>query len=253
MRKLQRIAYLACVMSATACAHPRAIVLSPTAPQGLRVNGIGEASAPPDIVRTRLGIEVRAAAAEQASADAAQRMAALIIALKQLGIADKDLRTFNYSINFEQEQPQPTPPPAAARDAKEPASQLPRGHYRVSNMLEVTVRDLDKIGGVLQGAMAAGANNVWGITFDLEDDTALVAKAREDAVADAKHTASELARLAGVELGEVVSLTEAEEPAPGVGPALYAMRSEAANEIPIERGEITVRYAIQVTYTVQGK
>jgi len=247
MRNRSFSAFVVCVLGLAACSHPRAIVLAPNAPHGVRVNGVGEASAPPDIARTRLGIELRSATAEQASDEASQRMAALIAALKQLGIADKDLRTYNYAVTFEAEQ-QPTPPAPAGVKGAQPSAAETRGSYHVSNMLEVTVRDMKSIGKVMQVAGAAGANNFWGLTFDLEDDSALVTRARALAVADAQRAAAELAKLTGVQLGEIVSLSEAEAPNLA-GPPVYA-RTEAVSDVPIERGEVTVRYGVQLVYAV---
>lgn len=248
MNKQKSFAYLAVCLGVAGCMHPRAIVLSPSAPMGVRVNGVGEASAPPDIARTRIGIDVRAATPEQASADATQRMAAVIAALKALPIADKDLRTYNYSINFEQEQPPNNPQPTAA--SAEP--QLPRGFYHVTNMLEVTIRDLKAAGRVLQAATSAGANNIWGVNFDIENDTSLVAEARKQAVEEAAKAAQELAALSGITLGEVVSISEGEQPNTYGGPQLMSMRA-AANDVPVEQGEITVRYNVQVVYATRSK
>src|SRR3954468_16235520 len=78
-------------------------------PIGLMVTGDGEAKAPPDIARTNVGVEVRAETVEQASAEANQRMAALIAAIKQLGVADRDLRTHSFSISVEPAQQPPVP------------------------------------------------------------------------------------------------------------------------------------------------
>jgi len=266
MSKYSAFLYLACASSLSACAHPRAIVLSPTAPEGVRVSGEGEASAAPDIARTHVGVDIRALTPEQANTEAGQRMAAVIAALKQLGVADKDLKTGAYSVSFEPE-PQPTPPqPMAAAPATQPraagtgagtqpsAAELPstpRGYYHVVNNLEVTLRDLKLAGRALSAAASAGANNVWGVTFDLEDDSALVSEARARAVADAKHSAEELAKLSGVSLGEIVSISEADAPNAYAGGPVYAMRSAAANEVPIEQGQVTVRYSVQVVYATR--
>ena len=78
-----------------------------------------------------------------------------------------------------------------------------------------TIRDLSKVGSVLQVAADAQANTAYGIQFDLEDDAALVNEARRLAIADAQGAAQELAKLTGVELGEIVSITE-EEPDDGL-------------------------------------
>jgi len=253
MGKHCAIIYLACIGSLGACAHPRAIVLAPSAPQGVRVHGEGEASAAPDIARTHVGVDVRALTPEQANAEATQRMAAVIGALKQLGIADKDLKTGAYSVSFEAEQP-PTPPQPPAPGPQPKAAELPatpRGYYHVVNSVEATIRDLKQAGRALQVASEAGANSVWGVTFELEDDNALISEARASAVADARRAADELAKLSGVKLGEIVSLSEDEAPSGyGGGGPVYAMRSAAA-DVPIEQGQVTVHYGIQITYATQ--
>jgi uncharacterized protein len=233
--------------------HPRAIVLSPSAPEGVRVRGEGEASAAPDVARTNVGVDIRALTPEQANTEATQRMAAVVAALKQLGIADKDLKTGTYNVSFEPEQqvqpPQPSPQAPQPKAAELPAT--PRGYYHVVNSLEVTIRDLKNAGRTLQVATAAGANNVYGVTFELEDDTALVSEARKVAVADAKRSAEELAKLSGVSLGEIVSISEADTASGYGGAPVYAMRSAAANEVPVEQGQITVHYSVQVVYATR--
>lgn len=241
-------------LACAACAHGRTLQFAKT-DRGISVVGVGKASGPPDIARTSIGVEVRSADVQQATADATARMNAVTAAIKQLGIADKDLRTHSFSIGFEQE---PTPPPtpipaaptraAAATAAPAPEQPVtPRGFYRVSNMLEVTIRDLTAVGRVLQAATAAGANNVWGIEFAIENNDALKVQARAQAVARARQTAAELAQLSGVKLGKVLSISEELES--GGGPALMSVR--AANvDVPIERGEIAVSYGVRVVYDV---
>jgi uncharacterized protein YggE len=227
--------------------------------------GYGKASAPPDIARTSIGVEVRAADVQQATTDATSRMNAVTAALKQLGIADKDLRTHNFSIGFEQEpvpppQPLPAEPKPATRSAPGAeataattvaAPTTPRGFYRVSNMLEVTIRDLSSIGRVLQAATAAGANNVWGITFEIENTDALKVKARQQAVERAKQSATELATLAGVKLGKVISVSEGESDSGGRGGSTMMFRAAANEDVPIERGELTINYAVRVLYDLK--
>jgi uncharacterized protein YggE len=228
--------------------HPRAIVLSPTAPEGVRVGGLGKASAPPDVARSNVGVDVRAATPEQASAEASQRMAAVMAALKQAGIADKDLRTHSYSMQFEQAPQPPAPPTAAAAPKAEAQPATPKGYYRVTNMVEVTMRALDNVGRVLKAATDAGANSQWGVTFELEDDSALVSKARAEAVKDAQRAAAELAKLTGVKLGEIVSVAEGEQGGVYSAPQPVMRAMAASADVPVERGEIEVRYEVQLVY-----
>jgi uncharacterized protein YggE len=246
-------------LACTACAHGRSISLA-TSEHGVSVTGVGKSSAPPDIARTSIGVEVRAADVQQATNDATARMNAVTQAIKQVGVADKDLRTHSFSIGFEQE---PTPPPApvpavtstrgAAPTSTAPAPEptaTPRGYYRVSNMLEVTIRDLNAVGKVLQAATSAGANNVWGINFEIENSDALKVQARTLAVQRAQQAAAELAKLAGVKLGKVLSVSEGDQP--GGGPVVMSLRA-ASDEVPIERGEITISYAVRILYDVKDK
>jgi uncharacterized protein len=232
--------------------------------RGITVNGVGEAKAPPDIARTNIGVEVRSDTVEQATAEANQRMAAIVNALRQLGIADKDLRTHSFSISFEQAPLPPVPMPeqggsgepaergrqVAPTAPSAPAPAVIRGYYRASNMLEVTVRDLGKAGQVLQAATDAGANNVWGISFELEDPQPLLAQARIKAVAHARQNAEALAKLNGVKLGAIVSVSEGGG-AQGPVPPMFRMQAEdASSNVPIERGEVTVSQQVQIVYAL---
>jgi len=195
------------------CAPPQTIVESPSAGapvRGVAVTGIGKAAGPPNIARANLGVEVRAAAADQAVKEVNATMARVIAELKRLGIADKDVRSTNVSIFFEREfehPPRPLPeapaPPtipapkpgkgaapgsaASAGAAALPApAAVPAGFYRATNTVEVTIRDLNRAGDVLGAAAAAGANQMHGISFEIEDPAPLEAQARAKAMADAR-------------------------------------------------------------------
>lgn len=254
------IALLAVLSSCVACAHHGRPLSIATSDRGISVAGYGKASAPPDIARTSIGVEVRANDVQQATADATARMNAVTAALKQLGIADKDLRTHNFSIGFEQEPQPPQPLPAevtpagrsAAAATTVAAPATPRGFYRVSNMLEVTIRDLSSIGRVLQAATAAGANNVWGITFEIENTDTLKVQARAQAIARAQQAAAELAQLTGMKLGQVVSVSEGEAEGGRGGAVMMNMRA-ADEDVPVERGEMTISYAVRVQYDIKER
>ena len=257
------------LLAAAGCSHTtvRAVLPNPNEPaHGISVSGQGEAKAAPDIARANLGVEVRAETAEQATAEVNQRMTAVIAALKQAGIADKDLRTSNLSIGFEQEPqppvvviPAPAPPAASPRGkvaeaapAPAPDAATPRGHYRATNMVEATVRDMNSIGKVIKLATDAGANNVWGISFDLENPQALRAQARNQAFDRAKQNAQELARLTGAKLGKLVAVSESD--GGGYMPMMKASYArDAANqaEAPVEKGEITLNHQVQLLYTIE--
>jgi uncharacterized protein len=247
------------------CAGATTVVQS-ALPQGISVSGHGEAQGQPDIARVTLGVETRSKVATEATEQANQQMSAVIAAIKQQGVADKDIRTQNFSVNFEQ-QPEPYPPVPSV-EAPEPkegrpgtksataaapaaASEIPRGFYRVSNTVQVTVRDLPKLGDILGATTAAGANNVWGIQFDIEDPSKLEAEARQKAMTQARARAEQLAQLAGVKLGRVISVGES---AGGVmqRDSGYGYSMKAANvSVPVQSGELTVSQDVQLLFSAE--
>jgi uncharacterized protein YggE len=173
-------------------------------------------------------------------------MNAVLDALEGLGIATSDIQTSNFSINFERvpsEQPAPTP---QATEGTPTAFQPPAGFYRVSNMVQVTIRDLTDVGNVLDTAVKAGANNIWGISFALDDTKALEQQAREAAVEDAKARAESLAQLNGVEVGDVLAISEVI----GSSPVMMQDMGRGGGGTPIEPGEITFSTQLQIVYAI---
>jgi len=249
----------------TACGSHTTVVEAPRsdeAAQGLSVMGQGEARGSPDIARVSLGVEARAAQAADATTQAKTIMASVLSAVKQQGVADKDIRTEQYNVHFERRPEPPYPPPAPAPRSEAPAKTPtpaarvatpakplePEGWYRVANIVEVTVRQIDKTGAIIEAATRAGSNQVWGIRFELEDPHKLEAEARSKAVADAKARAEELARLGGVRLGPIISMSEE-----GGGPGpIYAAKAmdESAQAVPVEKGELTVTRMVRIVYSL---
>lgn len=233
--------------------------------EGIVVVGHGKAQGQPDVARINVGIEVRSGTADQAVQDLNARMAALITSVKQAGVSDRDVRTSNFSISFEQvpePPPQPLPATPAPRGpggkalpdapATEPPVKLPAGYYRASNTVEITMRDLKRASDVLTAATRAGANQIFGIQFELENPNALQAEANAKAVTDARARATKLAQQAGVSLGRVLSISEVID---GGGPMMqkggYAMaRDSSMANVPVERGELTIQSAVQVVFAL---
>ena len=243
--------------------------------RGITVNGVGKASGKPNIARSTVGVEARAATAEDAIGEVNARMSRVIAAIKQAGVAEADIRTANLSLNFERsyEPPRPvemgpasapsvaptmapsvaTPPgkgkPLVAK--AEPSAalvKLPQGFYNAANSVEITIRNLDVAGKVLSAATAAGADQLYGIRFEIEDPSTLQGEARQKAVADARTRAERLAQLAGLKLGPAVSIVELDGGAGGpIMPMASMARMEAA---PVERGELTVTSTVQIVYAL---
>jgi uncharacterized protein YggE len=208
----------------------------------ITVVGQGSVRVQPDVARISIGVETSAEVVDDAVAENELKMEAVLDALREMGIEDKDIQTMHYSIQIER-YPEPTPRVLGAESEEAQAT------YRVSNMANVTVRDLEAVGAVLDAVIEAGANNVWGVSFDLDDPEAAQATAREDAVADAKARAGALADLGGVTLGPVMAMSEVI----GGGPVPLAMAAERAmgGGGSISPGEVEITYSLQVVYFIE--
>ena len=212
---------------------------STTSDRSVTVVGVGKASGKPDIAHITVGIETQAPSLQTAVDDNKAKMTVLLDTLKKLGLADKDIQTSNYSVYTERVTP-PTP------DAKVSTDQM---IYHVTNQVDVIVRDVNQLGDVLDQAVAAGANNIYGVNFSVEDTTKLESDARAKAVDNAKARAQELAQLNGLQLGEVLSVSEV------IGGSAFPMDSAAkgmgGGGTPVQPGELEMSLSIQITYAVK--
>lgn len=211
----------------------------------ITVVGQGEVKVRPDIANINVGVEVLAPTVEAATGAAERQMNAVLAAIKKLGIADKDIQTSNFAINFERQTSDVSLPRAEGTSGD---TESTAGNYRVSNMVQVTIRDLDQVGAVLGAAVQAGANSVWGVSYSLDETQTLEATAREAAVKDARSRAEALAQLNNVGLGDVIAVSEV---VGGASPvfAETAMRDYAGASV--EPGELTFSKQIQITYAIR--
>ena len=223
---------------------------SPT--RSITVVGRGEVKSKPDIATLNLGVEVTAPTVSEAMTEANARMKTILAAMKALGVADKDIQTSNFSINFERQNPAAPVGSETTSGGKSGSDQTPAGFYRVNNMIQVTIRDLDTVGDVLDAAVEAGANNVWGVSFGLDDTDALETQAREEAVADARARAESLAKLNGVTVGDVIAISEVigGSPSPVYAEAA-SYRGLGGGGAPVEPGELTFTTQIQIVYGIR--
>lgn len=199
---------------------------------GISVSGEGAVSAKPDTAYLNLGFTAQAPSVADARRESASSMAAVIGKLKQLGVAEKDIQTSGLNIYRDQE----------------------RGVFVVSNEVRVTIRDVGASSKLLDGAVAAGANSVQGLSFAIEDRAALEDQAREKALQQARAKAEKLARLGGVRLGGAVAISEGvAAPDPMLyGRALDTGGASAANmDTPIQAGQMEVRLSVQATYAIE--
>ena len=207
-------------------------------PRIITVVGEGQVSAPPDIAVVYIGVQVSDPDPKIATAKATDDMNSLLAALKGEGIAEKDIQTSYYSVYVDRPySPQGTP--------GEPV-------YQVSNNVQVTIRDLDKVTDILGVAIEAGANNINSVDFRLSDTGQLQSQARVKAVENAKAKAEELAKLNGVGVGEVVSISEViDNGAYFASEQSYAVAGLGGGGAgPISPGDVNVTSQLQITYAI---
>ncbi len=205
---------------------------------GISISGQGTAVAAPDIASLSVGVSTLAGTARGARDDAASSVSDLIESLEENGIAGEDFHTSQFSINPE-------------IDFRRDGEQVIRG-YRVTSLLSVTVRDLDRVGEVIDDAVDAVGNGirVQGVTFSIEDAVALQSEARALAMADAKTKAQQLAELAEVELGKPIAICETS--GGGLPPVFFdAARAADLAETPISPGQLEIAVTVQVTYGIE--
>ena len=210
------------------------------AQRGITVVGVGTANGTPDVAHITVGVETQGTSVQQAVDDNKTKMTALLSALKALNIADKDIQTTNYSVYSQSDS---VPSPASSDNGSLT--------YHVSNQVDVVVRDVSKLGDVLDKVVAAGANNIYGVNFSVDDPSKLQADARTKAFADAKARAQSLAQLAGVSLGDVVSVSEFGS---GSSPIMMAQAPAAGmggGGAPIQPGNLDVSMNVQVTFAIK--
>lgn len=225
----------------TACAAPVATGSEPGQTRNtISVSGSGQAFGRPDLATVQIGVQSAGPDLGQTLAQNNQRADAILAALKALGIEDKDLQTSNFSIYPQRDYDPQTGQP------KDTIT------YSVDNTLSVTVRDLNKLSSILSEAVAAGANQIYGISFGVADPAGLEAEARAKAMADARARAEQLAKAAGVTLGSPISISESFNVAPPVPIAFdRAVAAEAAAAVPISTGQLQVSIQVNVAYEIR--
>lgn len=196
----------------------------------ISVAGTGTAQGKPDTAYVTLGFGSRDESLLAAQKQTAEKMAAVLDRLRRSGVAAKDIQTSQYTISRNQK----------------------KKLFNVSNRVLVTIRDIDSAGRLLDGAVHAGANNVQGITFGIQDRAALDAEARRAAMADAKRKAATLAREGGVAVGEPISISEGA----GLYEDPYLAQTGGGGggggyETPIQPGQLTVSIGVQVRYAIR--
>lgn len=205
------------------------------APATITVTGEGVVTAAPDLATVSLGVTTQGDTAAAAMAANTEALTAVLARVKAAGVEDRDIQTSTLNLN----------PNWSNSDGSSMA--VIQG-YVATNLLSIRVRDMAKLGEVLDAAITDGANTLNGISFGLAEPDPAMDEARRSAVAKAKARAELLVTAAGASLGKIVSINEA-----GMSSPMPMFRMEAAMAdapVPVQGGEVGVTANVTITWEI---
>jgi hypothetical protein len=230
---------LACVAPAAAQAP------APTRPDAhdvlpagvIRVTGDGRITVPPDVAVVHAGVEATGKTPAPTIAEASARIRRVLAALAEAGVAERDVATVRHDVQVERPWVDGRP-----RDIT---------GYTVVDEVRITVRDLAKLGAVLERVVSAGSNTLRGLTFEKDDPGPARERALALAVAAARGKAQAIAEAAGVALAGIVSVEEPTQDR--VIPFAVTRKAEmaTADGAPVAPGELDVRASVIVTFAIR--
>ncbi len=203
----------------------------------LSVSAEGKVTSAPDMASVSLGVQTEGASAAAAMAENARRMNGLTRALRNAGVAARDIQTANLSVYPQYAQSEGEAPRITS--------------YMANNTVSARVRDLDKLGATLDAAIAAGGNTLNGVSFAHQDPDAVLDAARRDAMARARARAELYASAAGLSVAHIVSISEG-----GASPMPMPMFRErammmSADATPVSPGEIDTSIMLNVVFELK--
>lgn len=168
----------------------------------MSVSAEGEVFARPDIATISFGVQsARFGEAVDATKEGTLKMNAVMAALEELGIDEKDVKTTQYRLN-----------PVYSYPRESGLRKL--SGYELYQAATVKIRDLEKIGEIVEAVSSVGANQIGNVNFTIDDSDELQAQAREDAITKAQEKAEAIAKAAGISLGKIVNIYESSNPQP---------------------------------------
>lgn len=237
--------YLPALAAAAVVAFPAFVMAQEASNPAPRiiVAGEGQAAIAPDLAILTLSVLREADTAREALDENNKAAAAVIAAMKEAGIEARDLQTSGLQIN-----------PRYVYPKNDDGESQPRiVAYQVTNGLTVRVRDIAKVGEILDRSVSLGVNQGGGVTFTNDDPSVVRTEARRRAVEDAVSRARTLAEAAGVELGSVIEISEqsfAPPPMPMHDGRAYRLAAQA-EAVPVEAGESVYRIQVNVTFELK--
>lgn len=211
-------------------------------PAVISVSATGSATVVPDMARLDLTVQRQAKTARAALDANSKAMAAVLAEMKQQGVGERDLQTSNFNI-----QPQYHYPKSSSGGRQAPKLV----GYIVSNSLMVRIRDLGKLGSILDKSVSLGVNSGGGITFTTDKPAPVIEQARKNAVARAIAKARTLSEAAGVGLGRILEISETNRQPPrprAMARMETAMAADAA--VPVAAGENAYSVTVNIRWAL---
>jgi uncharacterized protein YggE len=202
------------------------------------VTGTGSIAAAPDYADIGCGATTKAKTAKEATDANSKIMTAVVAALREAGVEQRDIQTAHFSLQPTYAPPQPNIEPKLTG-------------FSMTNRFSVAVRDMTKLGDILDRLITAGATDIGQVDFQHNDVSKLLDQARSTAMADARRKAALYAQAAGLTLGSVVFVSEDAD-----RPMLFAPKGlmrAAATPVPIAAGEDTLAASVTVGFDVAQK
>jgi len=207
--------------------------------QGIIVTGQGSIAAAPDMATITLGVTEDAPTAKGAMDKVTEAVAAILAKLDAEGVAAKDRQTSRFYLR-----------PMHDRRPMENGEPPKIVGYQAGNSVTVKVRDLSRLGVLMDAVIDEGANDFNGIDFGLQDPKEAMAEARRAAVTDATERARQMADAAGVGLGELLRMTEVSQSQPRM---FEAARMGVAMDSAVAEGEVEVQAQVSMTFAIAPK
>jgi len=216
------------------------VTIAETAPV-VTLNVTESVEAAPDVATIGTGVQTKAPTAAQAMKDNAAKMDGLIAALAKAGIAKADIQTSGINLNAQYDYSNRDGQPSGPRFLG----------YEASNQLSVKVRDVKKVGALLDTLVQAGATNINGTSFSVEDPSPLQAQARATALKTAKAQADFYAQAAGYRSARLVSISESSSGGNAPMPLMAARFKADAAPTPVEPGQVSASISLTVQYALE--
>lgn len=212
----------------------------------IMVSGEGTATVAPDMATLDLTVTREAETAREALSENTAAMAEVLAAMKAEGIEDRDLQTSGFGI-----EPKYVYPKYDNEGDREPPRIV---GYIVRNSLTVRVRDLDKVGAILDRSVTLGVNQGGSVSFSNDDPSGTIEEARVKAMQNAIAKAKTLTEAAGVDLGKVLEISEntfQPSPAPYARAKVTMMEAADAAPVPVAAGENAYSVTVNVTFALE--